>query len=69
MLERLHEILRWVSEFIETTGYVAGTETMSIADLCVTATLSTLLASNLIEDFESRYVRFRKNVKEFCYLK
>jgi len=55
MLERLHEILRWVSEFIETTGYVAGTETMSIADLCITATLSTLLASNLIEDFESRY--------------
>jgi len=54
-MERLHEILRWVSEFIEVTGYVAGTETMSIADLCITATLSTLCASNLIEDFDSRY--------------
>ena len=53
-MERLHEILRWVSEFIEVTGYVAGTETMSIADLCITATLSTLCASNLIEDFDSR---------------
>jgi len=55
MIERMHEILRWVSEFIKQTGYVAGTETMSIADLCITATLSTLLASNLIEDFELRY--------------
>ena len=54
MMERLHEILRWVSEFIEVTGYIAGTETMSVADLCITATLSTLLASNLIEDFETR---------------
>ena len=54
MMERMHEILRWVAQFIKPTGYVAGTETMSIADLCITATLSTLLASNLIEDFELR---------------
>ena len=39
---------------IKPTGYVAGTETMSIADLGITATLSTLIASNLIEDFELR---------------
>ena len=54
MMEKMHEVLRWVTEFIEVTGYAAGTKMLTIADLCFTATLSTLLASDLIEKFDLR---------------
>ena len=50
----MHEVLTWVSEFIKETGYAAGTKTLTIADLCFTATLSTLMASNLIEQYNIR---------------
>ena len=31
--DKLHEVLQWVSDFIKPTGYAAGTDHMTIADL------------------------------------
>ena len=54
MMAKMHEVLGWVSDFVEVTGYAAGTNTLTIADLCFTATISTLIASELIDNFDSR---------------
>ena len=54
MMTKMHEVLTWVSEFVKETGYAAGTRTLTIADLCFTATLSTLMASDLIEQINIR---------------
>ena len=42
---KLKEVLGWAKDFIAETGYVAGTEKMTIADICFLATLSTIIAS------------------------
>ena len=40
--DKLKEVLGWAKGFIAETGYVAGTEKLTIADLCFLATLSTI---------------------------
>ena len=56
LMDKMHEVLGWVSKFIEVTGYAAVTNKLTLADLCFTATLSTLFASDLIDDFDLRYI-------------
>ena len=40
--DKLKEVLGWAKGFIAETGYVAGTEKLTIADLCFLATLTTV---------------------------
>ena len=40
--DKLKEVLGWAKGFIAETGYVAGTEKLTIADLCFLATLTTI---------------------------
>ena len=41
--DKLKEVLGWTKGFVAETGYVAGTEKLTIADLCFLATLTTIL--------------------------
>jgi len=56
-LERLHEVLGWVSGFVEATGYAAGTDHLTMADVCFVATLSTLVATGdlIVPNFAEKY--------------
>ena len=36
--ERMKEVLGWVNDFIKPTGYVAGTDHLTLADICFAAT-------------------------------
>ena len=42
---KLKEVLGWAKDFIAETGYVAGTEKMTLADICFLATLSSMMAA------------------------
>ena len=42
---KLKEVLGWAKDFIAETGYVAGTEKITIADICFLATLSSIMAA------------------------
>ena len=43
--EKLQEVLGWAKDFIAETGYVAGSEKLTLADLCFVSTLSSISAS------------------------
>jgi len=43
--DKLTEVMGWVTDMIKPTGYVAGTDHMTIADICFVATVSTGLAT------------------------
>jgi hypothetical protein len=36
--DKLDEVLGWIVDFIKPTGYVAGTDHLTIADICFVAT-------------------------------
>ena len=38
--DRFKEIMKWVDDFIKNTGYVAGTNHFTLADICFVATYS-----------------------------
>ena len=38
--DRFKEIMNWVDDFIKNTGYVAGTNHLTLADICFSATYS-----------------------------
>ena len=44
-LEKFTEVMGWVNDFIKPTGYVAGTDHLTVADLCFLATYATIVAS------------------------
>lgn len=46
-LERLNEAINWVNEMVGPTGYVAGTDHMTVADISFVATTATLLATQV----------------------
>ena len=48
-LERLHEVLGWVRDFVKPTGYIAGTDYLTIADLAFVASFSSLLEGNQVD--------------------
>ena len=41
-LARLHEVLGWLNDYLEETGYVAGTDHYTLADICVVSTLANI---------------------------
>jgi len=44
-LELFKEAMGWVNDFIKPTGYVGGTDHLTVADLCFLATYATIVAS------------------------
>ena len=48
-LERLHEVLGWVRDFLKLSGFIAGTDHVTIADLAFVASYSSILAGNQID--------------------
>merc|ERR1712141_981188 len=44
-MDRFKEVMGWVEDFIKPTGYVAGTDHMTVADIAWLATYSTIVAS------------------------
>merc|ERR1711997_624027 len=59
--EKLEEVLGWAKDFIATTGYVAGTEKLTLADLCFLATLTSVSATGIV-DFEKDH----PELKNYC---
>ena len=49
--ERLVEVLKWANDFVKASGFVAGTEHHSIADIAFLATYATMLACEGFHDF------------------
>ena len=47
-IARLKEVLGWVHDFAK-TGYAAGTDHFTLADICFVATFSTLQAAALVD--------------------
>jgi len=60
---KLKEVLGWAKDFIAETGYVAGTEKMTIADICFLATLSSIMAAGAA-DFEKDYPELKAYVEK-----
>jgi len=54
-MESLHEVLGWVNGFLESTGYVAGTDHLTLADVCFVATLSSLVEGKILPDLADKY--------------
>ena len=44
-LERFKEVMGWVTDFVKPTGYMAGTESLTVADIAFLATYSTVVAT------------------------
>jgi glutathione S-transferase len=40
----LHEVLGWLNDYVAETGYVAGTKSMTIADISMITTYANLVA-------------------------
>jgi glutathione S-transferase len=48
-LPKALEVLGWVNDFIKPTGYVAGTDHLTIADIAFLSTYSTIVATGAID--------------------
>ena len=48
-LERLREVLGWLRDFVTPTGYIAGTDHLTLADLAFVASFSSLLEGHQID--------------------
>nr|ACO10344.1 Glutathione S-transferase 1-1 [Caligus rogercresseyi] len=46
--EELHEVLGWANDMVKETGFAAGTDHMTIADICWVATYSTIKAAGIV---------------------
>jgi glutathione S-transferase len=60
---KLKEALGWAKDIIAETrdkGYVAGTEDVTIADICFLATLSSIMAAVGAVDFEKDYPELKE---------
>lgn len=48
-LEKFKEVMGWVNDYIKPTGYVAGTDHLTVADLCFLATFATVVATEYFD--------------------
>ena len=51
--ERLVEVLKWLNDFIKPTGFVAGTDHFTIADIACFSSISTAKACEGFHDFSA----------------
>ena len=68
--QRLREVIGWANDFVKLTGYLAGTENLSIADLAASATYCTIRATKVIDltgyrELNAWYEKMSKSVKNF----
>ncbi len=69
--KRFNEVLDWANDFVKKSGYVAGTDHLTIADLAFLATYSTIKATGIIadaskySDLESWFAKVQKEVRHF----
>jgi glutathione S-transferase len=68
--EKLSEALGWFSDFVKPTGYAAGTDHVTLADICLLSTYSMLRAVANIDlskykVLDEWYDRVRKEVPKF----
>lgn len=57
-IDGLHEALVWSDDFVKETGYVAGTDHLTLADVAFVATYSTVKAQELMD--HSKYPNLEK---------
>ena len=46
---KLREVLGWVNDFVKPTGYAAGTDSLTLADITLITTFSTLQAAGNVD--------------------
>ena len=67
-LEKLQEALRWTSDFVSQTGWVAGTDHLSLADIAFVSTYSSVraLGNDVVKcsDFPELEAWFDRAVRE-----
>ena len=67
-LEKLQEALRWTSDFVSQTGWVAGTDRLSLADIAFVSTYSSVraLGNDVVKcsDFPELEAWFDRAVRE-----
>eukprot|EP00095_Tigriopus_kingsejongensis_P001406 maker-scaffold229_size244821-snap-gene-1.17 protein:Tk01406 transcript:maker-scaffold229_size244821-snap-gene-1.17-mRNA-1 annotation:"glutathione s-transferase delta-epsilon 2" len=68
--DKMQEVLAWVNDMIKTTGYAAGTDKMTLADVAFLATHSTMMATGAIDVSEYPeltvwFEKFKVEVKNY----
>ena len=60
--KKFYEVLSWANDFVKPTGYVAGTDHMTLADISFLATYSTVKATGYfdLEKYEELNAWFEK---------
>ena len=64
---KFEEVLGWVNGWVAGSGFVAGTDHLTLADLSVASTLETILATlehaDFVKDFDTRFPNLRPYAK------
>ena len=68
--DKLKEVLQWANDFVKETGYVAGTEHLTIADICFASTYGTILAADHMDksaytELNAWYEKVSKEIPNF----
>ena len=48
-VDRFAEVMGWVNDFVKTSGYVAGTDHLTVADVAFAATYATVVATGHLD--------------------
>ena len=48
-VDRFAEVMGWVNDFVKTSGYVAGTDHLTVADVAFVATYATIVAAGHLD--------------------
>ena len=65
---RLYEVLGWTVDFISQTGFAAGTNELTLADIAFMATLSTIISTGIVPDFNDRFPELKAYVRTISKL-
>ena len=68
--DKLKEVLGWANDFVKETGYVAGTDHLTIADICFASTYGTILAADHMDksaftELNAWYEKISKEIPNF----
>merc|ERR1712154_217370 len=65
-VEKLEEVLGWVNGWVE-SGFVAGTDHLTVADISIASTLETILQTlehaEFVKDFDTKYANLKPYMK------